>query len=84
MLGATARSLQLVHSFNWKFSKNVMNQILRDIRQSWRVLRKNPGFTIVALLSLSLGIGANTAIFSIFKGVVLNPYGFAEDPDRLV
>lgn len=61
-----------------------MNQIIRDIKQSWRVLHKNPGFTLVALLSLSLGIGANTAIFSVFKGLILNPFGFAKDPDRLV
>src|ERR1051326_7050434 len=69
-LGNPARIRETIYEMN---SISFIDSLWRDLRFSFRSLRKRPGFTIVVILSLALGIGANTAIFSLVDGIVFRP-----------
>jgi predicted permease len=66
-----------VWSWTW------LESLARDLRFSLRTLRRTPGFTIIAILVMALGIGANVALFTVVRGVLLKPLPF-QDPDHLV
>ena len=69
-----------VRDVGWE---SLVDAVWRDLRDGWRSLRRNPGFTVVAVLTLALGLGAATAVFTLARGVLFTPLPY-ERPNRLV
>jgi predicted permease len=79
-LGNVTRHLEDIHSMNgfrW------MDGLIQDLHYAWRQLRHSPGFCLVVIATLGLGIGGTTAVFTVMHGVVLEPLPYPE-PERLV
>src|SRR5438046_1418454 len=79
-VGGVERVKEDVRSVGWE---TILEQCSKDAAYDVRALRRNPSFSIVAIAALTLGIGANSAVFTVVRGVLLRPLPFP-DPDRLM
>src|SRR5215469_7977790 len=63
---------------------NLIENFLRDVRYGLRMLRRSPGFSVLTILCLTLGIGANAAVFSWVEGILFRPYPLVSHQERLI
>jgi hypothetical protein len=82
-LGLLRRSTAAFWDALWLQPERWEDEMIQDLRYGVRMLLKNPGFTVVSALTLALGIGVNTALFTIFNAIVLRPLPI-KDADRIV
>ena len=78
------RSAGAIWDALWLQRQRKEDEMVQDLRFGFRMLAKNPGFTLTAILTVALGIGANTAVFTVVNALLLRPLGGVADPHRLV
>jgi len=79
----TMRALKDVSKLRGKITRGMRNGMLQDLKLAMRMLRKQPGFSLIAALTLALGIGSTAAVFSLIQGVLLTPPPY-DKPDQLM